>query len=65
MGRWYNLVMNTLTLKKQAMEIRKFIKKGSRMLLEFEVAQSQWEYKHGLFKSYKTGKAAVKAALKG
>ncbi len=52
--------MNTLTLQRKATELERFIKKATRTLLEFEVAQSKWEIKHGLGKSYKSADAFMR-----
>ncbi len=38
----------------------KFIRKASRALLEFEVAQSKWERAHGHFKIYESADAYMK-----
>ena len=46
--------MNILTLQRKADQIERFIKKASRMLLEFEIAQSEWDYAHGRSKIYKS-----------
>ena len=46
--------MNTLTLQRETMKLEKAVKKASRVLLEFEVAQSKWEIKKGLGKKYKS-----------
>lgn len=52
--------MNTLTLQKKAAELERFVKKGSRMLLEFEIAQSEWDIKNGRFKVYKSAAALMR-----
>ena len=46
--------MNTLTLQRQSAKLETIIKKASRALLEFEIAQSEWDYTHGRFKTYKS-----------
>jgi hypothetical protein len=46
------MIMNTLTLQKQITTLERFIKKASRALLEFEVAQAKWEKKHKLGRTY-------------
>jgi len=46
--------MTTITLQKQANILEKFIRKGSRLLLEFEVAQAKWEKEQGMNKVYKS-----------
>lgn len=57
--------MNTLTLQKQANALERLIKKASRALLEFEVAQSKWEAKNGLGKVYSSVDAIIRDAKKG
>lgn len=46
--------MNTITLQKQVDILEKYIKKGSRLLLEFEVAQAKWEKRNGMGRAYKS-----------
>ena len=53
--------MNTLTLQRQANILEKFIKKGSRLLLEFEVAQAKWEIAHGYGKAYKSADSFMRS----
>lgn len=57
--------MNILTLQKQANALERLIKKASRALLEFEVAQSKWEAKNGLGKVYSSVDAIMRDAKKG
>lgn len=52
--------MNTLTLQRQANILEKFVKRGSRVLLEFEVAIAKWEKAHGLGKAYKSADAFIR-----
>jgi single-stranded DNA-binding protein len=52
--------MNTANLQKKANILESFIKKASRVLLEFEVAQSRWDIENGRFKVYKTAKALMR-----
>ena len=52
--------MSTLTLQKQANILENYIKKGSRILLEFEVAQAKWEKEHGMGKAYKSVNAFMR-----
>jgi len=56
--------MNTLTLQrgitKEIDKLEKVIKKASRVLLEFEIAQSEWDIAHGRFKVYKSADAYMK-----
>ncbi len=49
--------MNTLVFQKKISELERFIKKASRVLLEFEVAQSEWEIARGKYKIYKSADA--------
>jgi hypothetical protein len=51
--------MNTLTLQKQVKLIEKVIRKASRILLEFEVAQSQWDIKNGRYKVYDSAEKII------
>ncbi len=51
--------MNTANLQKKANMLESFIKKASRVLLEFEVAQSRWDIENGRFKVYKSAKALM------
>lgn len=53
--------MNTLTLQKETTRIEKAIKKASRVLLEFEIAQSEWDLKQGRFKIYNSAKSLMRA----
>jgi len=46
--------MNTLVIQKETTRLEKAIRKASRILLEFEVAQAKWEKAHGLGKAYKS-----------
>ena len=46
--------MTTLALQRKAEQVENFIQKGSRLLLEFQVAQAKWEIEHGKFKTYKS-----------
>jgi single-stranded DNA-binding protein len=46
--------MNIIVLQKQANILEKYLKRGSRILLEFEVAIAKWEKEHGLGKAYKS-----------
>ncbi|MFA6294963.1 MAG: hypothetical protein WC666_00875 [Candidatus Paceibacterota bacterium] len=57
--------MNTLTLQKKALKLENFIKKASRALLEFEVAQSKWEAKKGLGKIYTSVDVLMRDVKKG
>jgi len=54
-----------LTLQKQANMLERFIKKGTRILLEFEVAQAKWEAKNGLGKVYTSVDAMIRDVQKG
>lgn len=54
-----------LTLQKQANMLERFIKKGTRILLEFEVAQAKWEAKNGLGKVYTSVDAMIRDVKKG
>ena len=44
--------MNTITLKNNAKELKTFIKKANKKLLEVEVLQSIWEIKNGKAKVF-------------
>ncbi len=44
--------MNALTLRKEADKLRDIIKTASRALLEFQIAQSEWDIKQGRYKVY-------------
>jgi single-stranded DNA-binding protein len=57
--------MSTTNLQKQANALERLIKKASRALLEFEVAQSKWEAKNGLGKVYSSVDAIMRDAKKG
>jgi hypothetical protein len=46
--------MTTLTLQRKADKVETFIKKASRILLEFQVAEAKWEIENGRFKTYKS-----------
>ena len=46
--------MNTLTLQKESANLRKIIKTATRALLEFEVAQAEWEISKGMSRTYKS-----------
>ena len=48
------LQMNTLVLQRETNRLEKAVRKASRVLFEFEVAQAKWEIAHGLGKSYKS-----------
>ncbi len=52
--------MNTITLRKKAAELERFIKKATRTLLEFEIAQSKWETKKGMGKQYSSVEALMR-----
>lgn len=52
--------MNTANLQKKANMLESFIKKASRVLLEFEVAQSRWDIENGRYKVYKSTKALMR-----
>ena len=52
--------MNTLTLQKETAKLERFIKKASRALLEFEVAQAKWEIAHGMGKRYSSVTALMR-----
>jgi len=52
--------MNTLTLQRKANKLESLIRTASRALLEFEVAQSEWEFAHGLGKPYKSADAFMR-----
>lgn len=56
--------MTSATLQKRATQLEKLIKKASRALLEFEVAQSQWERKHGHGRTYKSADHFMKQIMK-
>ena len=63
--REYNWsIMNTLTMKKKVVELERFIKKASRTLLEFEVAQSKWEARRGIGKIYSSVDALMRDVTK-
>lgn len=53
--------MNTLVLQRQANILEKFIKKASRILLEFEVAQSKWDIAHGRYRVYDSANSLMRA----
>ena len=44
--------MNAVSLKNDAKELKNFIKKANKKLLEIEVLQSMWEIKNGKAKSF-------------
>jgi hypothetical protein len=46
--------MNTLTMQRETAKLRQVIKTASRALLEFEIAQSEWEISKGMGKTYKS-----------
>ena len=52
--------MNTLVLTKEISRLERVIKRASRILLEFEVAQSKWEIAHGYGKIYKSADAFMR-----
>jgi len=52
--------MNTLTLQRKANKLESLIRTASRALLEFEVAQAEWEIAHGLGKTYKSTDAFMR-----
>lgn len=56
--------MTTLALKKKADQVERFIKKASRALLEFQVAQAKWERAHGIGKIYTSVDALMRDATK-
>jgi len=59
--------MNTLILQKRANTLESIIKKASRALLEFEVAQAKWEISQGkgrVFKSSAELKRYIKSKLR-
>ncbi|MEK7184921.1 MAG: hypothetical protein AAB683_02195 [Patescibacteria group bacterium] len=56
--------MNALILQRETNRLEKSIKKANRTLLEFKVAQSDWEIKNGKFKIYSSAKALMRDVLK-
>ena len=44
--------MNTISLKNNTRELKNFIKKANKKLLEIEVLQSMWEIKNGKAKIF-------------
>lgn len=56
--------MTTATLQRKVVQIERFIKKASRALLEFEIAQSEWDYAHGRYKAYKSADHFMKHIMK-
>ena len=44
--------MTTLALQRKADKFEKFLKNANRALLEFEVAQSKWDFDHGKYKVF-------------
>ena len=46
--------MNISMLQKNHNELDAFIKKANRKLFELEIFQSEWEYKNGKYKVYKS-----------
>jgi single-stranded DNA-binding protein len=56
--------MTTLSLQKKANQVENFIKKASRVLLEFQVAQAKWERAHGIGKIYSSVDALIRDATR-
>ncbi|MDE2188257.1 MAG: hypothetical protein KGJ35_00805 [Patescibacteria group bacterium] len=56
--------MTTTQLQKKAEQVEKYIKKGSRLLLELEVAQARWEREQGIGKVYTSAAMMVRDAKK-
>jgi predicted nucleic acid-binding Zn ribbon protein len=56
--------MTSATLQKQSLRLEKLIRKASRMLLEFEVAQSEWERSKGMGKAYKSADHFMRHIMK-
>ena len=55
--------MNNISIEKNKKELEGFIKKANRKLLEFEIAQSEWEIAHGKIKVFKSAKE-IKSYMK-
>ena len=51
--------MNATVFQKHIRLLEKAIKKASRILLEFEVAQSQWDIKNGRYKIYDSAEEII------
>lgn len=54
-----------MNLQKKAQTLEKDIRKGSRLLLEFEVNQAKWEAKNGLGKVYTSVDTMMRDIKKG
>jgi single-stranded DNA-binding protein len=52
--------MNTITFQKKVTQLESFIRKASRVLLEFEIAQSEWEIAHGKYKVFKSADSVMR-----
>ena len=57
--------MNTTNLQKHVNALERVIKKASRALLKFEVAQAKWEAKKGLGKVYTSVDTMIRDIKKG
>jgi hypothetical protein len=56
--------MTTATLQRKAAQLERFVKKASRALLEFEVAQSKWEASKGIGKVYSSVDRLMRDVMK-
>ena len=58
------LTMTSLALNKKADILEKFVKKASRVLLEFQVAKAKWERANGIGKIYSSVDALMRDTTK-